>query len=209
MRSFESPAATSRGCATQARLAFADRIAPCYANFVSAIKVALTPSAVVLALVCVGAAPARAQNVDVAVEMVQVTPTAVKVNDIVTIIATLRRLDPRPANTQPVDVLVQLFVDDATTPISTQTVTLRQGETVTVRTQWKATEGKHELRAKIAGLSARRRTPRDVRPSNDEARSAPIVVTPGSSPSSSSPAPSRASEPRTITTDELSMVGAP
>src|SRR5207247_2162015 len=136
MRSFESPAATSRGCATQARLAFADRIAPCYANFVSAIKVALTPSAVVLALVCVGAAPARAQNVDVAVEMVQVTPTAVKVNDIVTIIATLRRLDPRPANTQPVD------------------------------------------------------------------------VTPGSSPSSSSPAPSRASEPRTITTDELSMVGA-
>src|SRR5439155_1565539 len=67
MRSFESPAATSRGCATQARLAFADRIAPCYANFVSAIKVGLTPSAVVLALVCVGAAPARAQNVLVVV----------------------------------------------------------------------------------------------------------------------------------------------
>src|SRR5438034_9923457 len=106
MRSFESPAATSRGCATQARLAFADRIAPCYANFVSAIKVALTPSAVVLALVCVGAAAARAQNVDVALEMVPVTPTAGQVNHIVTIIATARRLHPPRANTQPGHVLV-------------------------------------------------------------------------------------------------------
>src|SRR5207245_8651016 len=92
MRVLGFPAATSRRCATQARRAFAGRIAACYANFVSGIKVALTPSAVVLALVCVGAAPARAQNVDVAVEMVQVTPTSVKVNDIVTIIATVRRL---------------------------------------------------------------------------------------------------------------------
>jgi len=174
----------------------------------SAIKGSLTPSAIVLALVCVAAAPARAQNVDVAVEMVQVTPTSVKVNAIVTIVATLRRLDPPSGNAQPVDVLVQLFVDDATIPISTQTVTLRPGETVSVRTQWKATEGKHELRAKIAGLSAKRRTPRDIRPSNDEARSAPIVVG-GSSSSSGSSTPSGASGPRTITTEELSMVGAP
>jgi hypothetical protein len=173
---------------------------------VSVTTVALRTSAVVLALVGVGAAPARAQNVDVAVEMVQVMPTSVRVNDIVTIVATLRRLDPPPVNTQPIDVLVQLFVDDATTPISTQTVTLRSGESVTVRTQWKATEGKHEVRAKIAGLSARRRTPLDVRPSNDEARSAPIVV--ARSPSSVA-TPASASGPRTITTEELSMVGAP
>jgi hypothetical protein len=151
-------------------------------------------SALATGLLVLAAASAHAQGLDVAVEAVQATPTTLRVGELVTVLAVVHRLDVASPHAPPVDVLVQLFLDGRTVPVSSQVVTLHPGEARNVTTRWKATAGTHAFRARITGLTTRgQRAVHDVEPSNDEARSAPVVV--GSSEPSRPAPPPAAPEP--------------
>ena len=167
-----------------------------------------------------GAPPAHAQGVDIAVETVHAVPASPRAGEPVSVVAALRRRDMPSMKSPalPVEVLVEFFADAGRTPFARETVTLRPGQSATVRASWRAEEGKHELRARIARVTLGGRPVKDLGAANDEARSAPIVVAAAAPPPSAPAAPpppagaaartAGPAGPVTLSTEGLSMIGS-